>query len=122
MCSRATAAISGDSSMPTTPPCAPAFSRSKPQHSPRSAPDVEDHLPGADRPCLHDRLAVGAGMRWSLRPPPVTGPARIDGNGLHYAKRLTSPRAGFVPTFPFWESNASRLGMYRDLLITRSRS
>jgi len=74
MCSRATAAISGDSSMPTTSPCAPTLSRGKPQHSPRSAPGVDDHLPGANRRCLHDRLAVGAGMRWSLRPPPVTGP------------------------------------------------
>ena len=64
-------------------------------HTAPSCTDVEDHLPGAAR------LA-----QWRSTA----------------AKRLTSARAGFVPTFPFWESNASRLGMYRDLLITRSRS
>ena len=46
MCSRATAAISGDSSIPTTPPAEPTFSRSRPQHSPVPHPTSRTSWPG----------------------------------------------------------------------------
>ena len=46
MCSRATAAISGDSSMPTTPPRAVTLSRSGPKHSPVPHPTSRTTWPG----------------------------------------------------------------------------
>ena len=92
MRSRATAAISGDSSIPTTPLCGPTFSPSKPEHSPVPGPHVQDHLPPADRERLADRPAVGlerarpaiagAGMLAVARLPrgPPVRPMRRRGN------------------------------------------
>jgi hypothetical protein len=45
MCSRATAAIWGDSSIPTTAPCGPTFSRSRPLHSPVPHPTPRTTCP-----------------------------------------------------------------------------
>jgi hypothetical protein len=70
MCSRATAAISGDSSMPTTPPCAPALSRSKPQHSPFRTRRRGPPAPGG--PALPPRSPRGRGWN-ALVPPSATG-------------------------------------------------